>query len=592
MADLKLVVPEPDAAEIIEQVTELRAATTAVIERMQFLQRYGLTFNGLRDLDKILGYQDFITPALYRRRYARGGLASRIVEALPKATWRGGGGVIEDQDPKVSTAFEKAWHDLENRLKIWSTFQRADILAGLGRYSCILLGAPSESNWTEELPKGKPDDLKYITPYSEEDAYILEWETDKDNPRFGLPRYYQLQKLSANSLNIRLGRNTPVFAPDALMHPVHWSRVIHIAENTLDDEVFGQPVLERVWNLLDDLDKVTGGGAEAFWLRANQGVQLDVNKDMTLPPEEKVDLQQQADEYQHQIRRFLRTRGVKVTTLGSDTANFANPADAIITQIAGARGIPKRILTGSEMGELASSQDRENWRDQVNGRQFGHAGPYIVRPFADRLITYGYLPTPKKGATEYEVDWPHTQVLTEQEKSQGAKDWASTNSTQGKPVFTTDEIRDHWYDFEPLTPEEIAAEQPSAPPQLALPPGVEGQTDGTGQPVVPPQKTSPPNAGQKPEKVPVVVKPVAVKAAEQADEDAIVALLESAIRTGQVSVLDQVLGVKHEPSTPAIVMPNIEITAPTKTVQKTIRYAEMQGAMRPVEIIEEVKDAR
>ena len=93
-------------------------------------------------------------------------------------------------------------------------------------------------------------------------------------------------------------------------------------------------------------------------------------------------------------------------------ANFSNPADAILTQIAGSKAIPKRILTGSEMGELASSQDRDNWKDQINGRQTGYAGPYIVRPLVDRLIKYGYLPTPKKGPREYEVRCPQIQVLT------------------------------------------------------------------------------------------------------------------------------------------------------------------------------------
>src|ERR1019366_8703222 len=102
---------------------------------------------------------------------------------------------------------------------------------------------------------------------------------------------------------------------------------------------------------LDDLDKCTGGGAEAFWLRANAGLHLDIDKDMALPQAKDTvaALKEQAEDYQNQQTRWLRTRGVTVSHLGSNVANFSGPADAILTQIAGTRKMPKRILTGSEM---------------------------------------------------------------------------------------------------------------------------------------------------------------------------------------------------------------------------------------------------
>jgi hypothetical protein len=290
---------------------------------------------------------------------------------------------------------------------------------------------------------------------------------------------------------------------------VHWSRIIHIAEGGLDDEVFGVPVLENIWNYLDDLDKVAGGGAEAFWLRANQGTHLDVDKDMDLSPEARQSLSDQASEYQHQMRRMLQTRGVSVQTLGSDVANFSNPVDAILTLIAGSKGIPKRILTGSEMGELASSQDRDNWKDQINGRQTGYAAPYIVEQLADRLIAYNYLPKPK----QYSVRWPHIETLTEDERAQGATRWAAVNRTQGAPVFTIDEIRDKWYGLVPLTPEQVDANKVALAPTQPF--------GGGGSPVS-------------------AVR--GIKAAESVDEETLRAL-EQAIETNNTDVIDAIIGV-------------------------------------------------
>lgn len=449
-------------------------ATSTLLSRISALRQAGISFDGLRDMYAVLGYKRELTTQDYRERYARGGVTKRIVEALPKATWRGDVEIVEDEDPDKITTFEQAWIDLEKRLKVKTTLLRADILAGLSTYAIILIGAPGELN--TELPKGLPEKLIYFTPFSggggpvagnrsqtvslDADATIEQFDEDPASPRFGLPLTYKIR---------RVDFKTPTF-----QQPVHWSRVIHVAEGCLDDEVYGQPTLESVWNLLDDLDKVTGGGAEAFWLRANQGLQLDVDKDTDLSAAAKTDLQRQADEYAHQMRRMLRTRGVTATPLGSDVANFSNPADAILTQIAGAKGIPKRILTGSEMGELASSQDRDNWRDQVNGRQTGYAEPNILRRLVDRLIDYGYLPQPVKGADGYAVRWAPMQVLTEQEKAAGAQQWASTNQTAGTAVFTEEEIRDHWYGMAPLTPEQkqqaVEDKQAGAPPQPELAP--------------------------------------------------------------------------------------------------------------------------
>ena len=448
--------PEMRAAA---QSAELRSLASVLVERMQFLRQAGITFKGARDLYEVLGYDRDITTTQYRDRYARGGVAGRIVDALPKATWRGGAELVEDENPKISTTFEKAWVDLQNKFNIWAILQRADILSRLGPYAILLIGAPG--SLSEELPRGRPDSLLYFTPFAggggpgvrktnatisvDADCTIKEFERDITSPRFGLPKFYQLSRSNVNS-------------PD-LMREVHWTRVVHIAEGCLDDDVFGQPALERCWNLLDDLDKVTGGGAEAFWLRANQGLQLDVDKDMSLGPTAAVELaslKEQAEEYQHQIRRILRTRGVTATPLGSDTANFGGPADAVLTQIAGACSIPKRILTGSEMGQLASAQDRDNWTDQVHGRRESYAGPYIVRALVQRLIDYRYLPTP----TQFEVRWPSIQTLTEAEKWAGASAWAKINSSSPTPVFTNAELRDKWYQMEPL-PAPKAVEPPS-----------------------------------------------------------------------------------------------------------------------------------
>jgi hypothetical protein len=439
-------------------LAQFRAAASTLFERYR-LARMGGSFDGARDYNTVLGYDETISLLQYRYAYARGGISKRIVECYPRATWRGGVTLYEDEDPEVETAFEAAWKELNERLSIWTVLQRADTLAGLSTYSVILIGAPGDLQ--SELPKGSPDKLIYLQPFfagggpssgvrnmttsSGADCTISEFETDSQSARFGEPKFYQLKR-------------TDITSP-AFQRPVHHSRIIHIAEGCLDDNVFGIPILENIWDLLCDLKKVCGGGAEAFWLRANQGLNLNLDKDISMSDTDIANLKDEIDDYRHDISRVMRTRGMEVNTLGSDVANFNQPAEAILTQIAGSKGIPMRILTGSERGELASSQDAANFDTQVQDRRTGYAGPMIVRRLVDRLIKYNYLPTPK----QYDIEWGVIETMTEMEKAQGAQTWSQTNASSPKPVYTTAEIREFWHGLEPLTPEQEAEMAPPTP---------------------------------------------------------------------------------------------------------------------------------
>ncbi len=445
-------------------LTDFRAAASVLLNRFRFGQMAGLTFDGRRDTYSILGYPQFITAWDYREKYARGGIAKAIVDAYPAATWRGGVEVFEDEDPDTDTEFEQAFKALDNRLHFWQALQQVDTLAGLSTFAVLLIGA--EGLVAEELPKGGA--IKFLKSFSgggggslmganrnqmrQDSAFqcaarVTEYDIDPQSERFGEPLFYSIRV--ANGLGYDLVR-------------VHWSRVVHVAEGCLDDNVFGIPVLESVFNLLLDLEKVTGGGSEAFFLRANQGLHLDIDKDMgvaTAPGQPVTPglsatqveaIKDKAEELQHQLQRVLVTRGVTATQLGSDVAQFGTSCDAILKQIAGSKGIPMRILTGSEMGTLASEQDAANFDSRVQDRRTGYAGPKIVRRIIDRLIAYEMLPKPSK----YEVGWPVEENMDEAGKADFAVKLATVNKTMGVTTFTDDEVRDMCFDLKPLTPEQ------------------------------------------------------------------------------------------------------------------------------------------
>lgn len=419
---------------MVADVGVLRLAST-ILNRMK-LRGSGL-FGGKRNTYEALGYVDNPTLYDYELRYDRGDIAARIVEVHAKATWTAGIEIIETETPDKYTLFEKRVALLAEKLNLWSVLLRADILSGIGEYSVVLIGAPGSLD--QPLPDGKRDinRLLYLTPVRQSNASIEKYVEDTRNPRFGQPEYYQLSNLVPGS---------------AITRRVHHSRILHVAEATGDSLVKAAPRLKKVFNRLDDLDKIVGGGSEAFWKSVYQGMQLDVDPEVDFDEDQKNELSKQVDEFEHNMRRVFRTRGVTVNTLGVEVADFSPQAYTIIDLICGTIEVPKRIFLGSERGELASSQDQESWESTIAQRRANFAWPLVVKPLIQRLIDYNYLPKPATG--EFRVSWPERNELSNKDKAVVAQRLATVNKMMGMPVFSDGDIRDKVMGWDLLTDEE------------------------------------------------------------------------------------------------------------------------------------------
>lgn len=416
-----------------------------------------------RDLFASLGYDDALTVAHYRGRYRRGGVAKRIVVAPASATWSGGFDLIEDPDPGEQTVFEAAAVDLFARLGVWGRILRADILAGLGRFGVLYIGAPGDDK-TELRRVSSGEQIYYLTALTEDRAEVLKEVEDPNNPRYGLPELYRVK--TGSGLTGQLGKQATV-GRATNTREVHWTRIIHVADGLLEDDVCGEPRLEPIWNLLDDLDKIAGGGAEAVWLKQKPKFAMKIPAEaQTTDPKapnffNAAAAEDEATEFIHNMRPFMRLQGVDLENLDNAVPSIAANADAILKLISATTGIPERILTGSERGELASSQDRSNWADRIAERRRFFGEP-LVRALVDRLIQINALPTP---AEPYIVAWPEIDELNEAEKAEVSANIALANQrhyeAEGTVIVGANEIRDRVFGMEPLD-EIVMEDEPEA----------------------------------------------------------------------------------------------------------------------------------
>jgi uncharacterized protein len=429
------------------QQVQFIATASALVSRIESFSGRGFsTFGGNRDLYTTLGYSQTTDINGHRERYKRGGLAKRVVDFYPREIWAGGFTIYDDEDPEIETEFQLAYESIIKRIQIVRQLKRADKLARLGRYSVLLLGVADSRSLSEEIGRlSSPDNVIYLTPYAEDRAQVIELVKDSpSNPRYGQPLYYKI-KQSADGIS----QSSGLHIPDA---KVHWSRIIHITTDPLEDDLYSIPQLDPSWNDFDNLYKVVGGGSEASWNQATQILHAKLDPTMDFEPDTVLDLDDKMKEVSHKLRRMLMTQGVDINALSTQVDKFSSNVDTIIDLICGTQGIQKRILLGSERGELASSQDRQNKIDTISAMRGEYAEPTCVRQLIDRLIKYGALPKPIKG--EYIVSWSQEEKLSEKEKAEAAKTRAEANVLQmkaeGKLITTSDETRDDIYGKKPL----------------------------------------------------------------------------------------------------------------------------------------------
>jgi hypothetical protein len=247
----------------------------------------------------------------------------------------------------------------------------------------------------------------YLHPYTQNSVTIGTWEENPANPRYGQPKEYKIKM------------TLPGRTSGGMERLVHWSRVIHIAEEPEENDVIGTPRLRVVYNRLQDLDKVAGGSAEMFWRGAFPGYALKADPEFEFKPGDMEALEEEITKFVHDLQRYFRSVGVDIKELASQVSSPEYHIDILIQLISAATSIPKRILTGSERGELASTMDERNWNTHIETRRDDHCELLIIRPFISRLVDVKALPSP--GKEGYTVEWSDLSTPTEKEEAEVTK---------------------------------------------------------------------------------------------------------------------------------------------------------------------------
>lgn len=369
-------------------------------------------------IDASAGYPATISTEDYYRQWKRNGVARRVVTAYPDGCWKQSPNVYETDDNDVTTPFEESWNRVEKRVKLLSAMASADTLCGIGRFGIMLLGIddgkelnepiadyqadPFEENPGSTVPTRK---INFVRSISERFVRIEQIEYDATSPRYGLPVKYAVELNGVDD-------GTEIANQQSEHYEVHWHRVVHITEVTDETLVYAPPRLEPVYNDILDAHKIAAASPEAYWQGSYPGLTFKLD-----PGYEGLDeagITKQMEEYAENMRRYISTVGVTVNTLAPVVVDPLPHLDACLSMISIGTGIPKRILQGSEEGQLAGSQDGASWADRIQARREHHLTPSLVLRVILKLQEIGVLAASPEGV---KIVWPNPHNMSETEQA-------------------------------------------------------------------------------------------------------------------------------------------------------------------------------
>lgn len=433
----------------------------------RFLQQ---GFDTRRNINHECGYPETgaVTAELLHALYEREPIADRVVNLFPRECWKMQPLVYEKEKTEATTPFEISWDELGKSLRgvgwnkqecgstVYEYLERLDVQCGIGSYGVLLLGyddgldmslpvkgviESGSAPASKETPYPQANQvyrlttnaaaingrqLLYLRVFPQALAAIAQWENNFTSPRYGQPVMYSLTFHDPNTTV-----SDTATTPTGSTRQVHWTRVLHVADNLASSEVLGVSRMLPVLNALLDCQKIRAADGEGYWKNAFAQLFLEMLPEFADLTKDENSLKDMMEKMQNGLQRWGAMEGFTVKSVPPVIVDPTPHYDVQLRAICIKLGVPQRVFEGSERGELASSQDADSWESRLKGRRHSFIKPRIIEAFVNRLIMTGVLAEP--GEDGFTVEWPEIDTVTPTEKAQIAlvKTQALTNYVSG-----------------------------------------------------------------------------------------------------------------------------------------------------------------
>jgi len=367
-------------------ISELESLTPSYLS--SFL---GMQFKNHRDFYTVFGWERRVYSALLTSLYENHGIAKAVNNTPVNTTWR-----TYPTISSTSTSFNTELATLNNRLKLYKVMRDVDRVSGIGSYGVIVLQVAGQK-LDSPLKTFKIENLRKLSVYKESDVQIFFDTIKNDDTEYN----YKIN-------HYKIGTSE-----------IHPSRIIHVAENSLDG-IYGESRIAVIYNQLNDLWKVSGSSAEQFYISASLLLNAKAMDGFKIKKSDGEDLQDSLYELVNKMKGFLVTSGFDIQNIAPPIVSPKDSWEVLEKFISATSGIPRRILFGSEMGQLASSQDQTTYYERIESRQVNYVTDEIIKKLIDKIQAFAT----DFSKAPYTITWQKLSALSDKEVSESVEKYA------------------------------------------------------------------------------------------------------------------------------------------------------------------------
>lgn len=432
----------------------LSAANAQMARSTDFLQQFQSADTKHSSCFDSYGWPAVLTFSEYWSMYKRSGYGGAIINKPIEKCWVSDPWVMQSEQRKTEprNQWESDFYAFARKHDLWFKLQELDRMQAVGQYAGLLLEVRDGKRLDEPMINVKMPAVANFLVVTEAMLQPLDYDNDEQSTRYGLPKTYMLDRSAFGDQNPHTISKTTV----------HHSRVMIWAEGAVNDGIFGESKLQRPFNALLSLQKLTGAGPEGFWQASRGSFKMTFDKDADLNKLANlygVSLQDLPDELGRVVEDFRRNYDNVIAmqggTIDQITFSLPSPKDyeaTLLNEIAAASGVPLTEMIGQQVDARSSEE---------NGKQFISSCENRRNSFLDRsirktinwLMNVGILQS-----SAFEIFWQplHEPSLLDRleladkmasvnlKRAQTVAALMSVGADDGQPdiIFTTNEIRD------------------------------------------------------------------------------------------------------------------------------------------------------
>ena len=373
--------------------------------------------------------------------YERNGMGNAAVEKTVSKTWEEMP-VFKENDKPEETTIESELRKRFEKIMFWQHISEVDRRSLVGGYSGLILRLADSKQFhapVDTVPGGL-EGLAGVIPAWKGQLTVSEWNDDLSQDDYGTPKMF-----SFNEANLKKDMEGQTRSFE-----VHPDRVILWSK---DGTVHCNSLLKAGYNSLIDMEKVSGAGGEGFYKNAKSAPVLTIDQGANLEAMAKgmgKDVGEIADAMNEQVKDFntgfdsmLLLQGMKAETqsvsLMSPEHFFGTPLMVFAASVS----CPQKILTGSQTGERASTEDAAEWAKTNMSRRNLLCKPKLME-IIERLVKFKILKD-----VDWLIEWSDLTEASASEKMDRAVKMAEVNAKSAvtrELVYLPEEIRQVTHD--------------------------------------------------------------------------------------------------------------------------------------------------